>query len=104
MKQKTFFSIAAIIFILIVGFFSIQLLSSPEHECRAYFDFDCDSQAQVACEGSDYMYLLGGQWCLGSKCRGVFQIYCEDIDDPFNYIYNGNVTCDDYGNPDCGES
>ncbi len=104
MKQKTFFSIAAIVFILVVGFFSIQLLSRAEHSCTPYFDFDCDSQAQAACEGGDYLELAIGGWCLGSTCRGMFGIYCEDLDDPFNYIWNGNVTCDEYGNSECGES
>lgn len=101
MKQKTFFLSAFLVFILIVGYFTIQLHSRQDHYCRAYFDIDCDAEAQMICGGSDYIHILAGSWCVGSKCRGQWQIHCDMGDD---FSYRGNVECDDWESPDCSNN
>lgn len=46
MKRSTFFILAAMIIVLIAGYFTIQLTSEAEWYCWAQFELECDAYAQ----------------------------------------------------------
>lgn len=99
MKEKTFFILAAFVFVLMVGFFSIQLLSLQEDSCYVYFDFECDAYAQLLCGSHEYVHRYAGGVCEDEKCRGTYEIYCG-WDGPYSY-YTDDITCYDDFSPTC---
>jgi hypothetical protein len=98
MSRKLFYSIAAFIIIILAGIFSFKLLSMAQHDCEPYFNFECDAQGQLACEGeimSPYNVLSR---CVGGDCWGRWEFWC---DEGTEYVIEGPVTCIDYENPGC---
>jgi hypothetical protein len=99
MKQKTFFTLSAIIFILLVGFFSIKLASLPQKSCVAYFNYVCDAEAQLICGGDEYMKHHSGSTCDGEVCVGIYDIFCgwngpySPFTDTLTCYDNFNFTC-----------
>lgn len=102
MKEKTFFTLAAIVFVLMAGFFSFQLLSSQENSCYVYFDFECDAYAQLLCGGIEYSQQFKGGVCEDERCRGSFWIFCgwDGPDTPLTDI----ITCYDDFSPECANN
>ena len=77
MSYKSFFSIVALVLIVITEYFVGQLNSSQEITCWPNFDFKCDAYAQLACEGDEYLAQIKGSWCNGSTCRSCYEIWCD---------------------------
>ena len=69
MTQKTFFTIAAILMALLIGFFAIQIHSMGELECNAMFTWECDMNAQLYCLGPALPH-RSYSYCDGVDCIG----------------------------------
>ena len=91
MKQKTFFTIAATLFILLIGFFAFQVHSLPALECNAFFTWECELYAQVYCLGTP-IAVRAGSTCDEGVCIGTFKIYCDDGN---GFEFKGYMDCED---------
>jgi hypothetical protein len=101
MRKTTFFGITAIIVLLMVGYFALQLKSQPATWCRPFFDYECESYAQLTCaaQGGDYMdESLNGAICLGYSCYGYWAILCNSEARGF---YLDDIWCEDSFCDDC---
>ncbi len=96
MSQKKFFSIAAIIFISMIAFFTIQLISMQLETCRFELTWECDIEAQVGCEGGDYETKLMYSACIQEDCVGSFSLTCLDTGQREN-----NLNCKDEWHIEC---
>ncbi len=94
MNRKIFLPVVVTFLVIITGYFVVQVNSLPAYWCRPYFDFECDFQAQLACEGGEYFEVSFGAWCNGNTCRSGYVIWCEVGG---NWENNGAIYCDDPG-------
>jgi hypothetical protein len=100
MKKTTFFTITAVIVLLLGGYFVLRMNSMQAIWCRADFDFNCECYAQLTCasQGGDFMgEITGGGECIGNNCYGTFLIECSN-----QYgRYRETIECVDTFCPDC---
>ena len=97
MKQTTFFTISAIFILLMAGYFSIQLTALPAKWCLPEFDWECEANAQVACEGQFGSARYEFSTCMGYTCRAYWELFCDQ--GPYSQIEH--QWCDDDNNPYC---
>jgi hypothetical protein len=100
MTRKTFFSIVALVIILMTGFFYAKLSAMPANWCSPEFDFECDAKGQLACEGELIGSVLIASHCEGEHCDGYWMFVCDEgTDATFEYdhcIDDGNFSCGNY--------
>jgi hypothetical protein len=101
MQRTTFYLYLTIILVFIVGYFYIQLLSSPANSCIGEFTWMCDIEAQVMCEGAEYDANKIGAFCDGSTCTSTYEIWC-DVRENGLFEYEDYVVCFSPGDTGCG--
>ncbi len=104
MTRKTFFLYVTIVLMLLVAYFHIQLnqlQSSMANWCIGEFTWECDVNAQVWCEGGEYIHTKIGSSCNGTTCEAYYQIWCDSPGDG-GFIFESNIICYTPGDHNCG--
>ncbi len=78
MKQKTFYTIAAIIFIMMAVYFTMQMNGSAQNGCHYDFFVWCGFASIADCpHGVDFATIY---WscCDGYLCGAIWRVTCEN--------------------------
>ncbi len=78
MKKKPFFTIAAIIFLLMATYFTMQMRGSGSKTCSVSFEQLCYADAFGVCRGTPWGYYMIIGICDHTTCITVWKLYCED--------------------------
>ncbi len=83
MKKTTFFTIAAIIFLLMASTFTVQVKGLALKKCTP--TNNCDVLAEMSCHpGGDFIHsFLIYAACEAQLCVGTYSVTCEDSEDGF---------------------
>ncbi len=100
MKQKTFFTIAAIIFIIMAVYFTTQMSGSSQRQCSFDFYLYCLGDAFEDCPNGVSQASIYWSCCVGDgNCGAVWTITCED--EEYNPVYTA-CSCDGEDPAECG--
>ncbi len=97
MKKKPFFTIAAIIFLLMATYFTMQMRGSGNKTCRISLEGECDLNVNDICNGFPMGYSLIYGICDGEFCSTCWRVYCDDDYGIVTYY----VTCEPTRSSDC---
>ncbi len=99
MKRKTFYAIAGVILILMVGYFSYQVLSMAEVYCHASMTQECMQVMEECCNmyggGSNLGFWAYHSFCYAEVCWTDWKVICE------NYIGNFHLVCGNDNSSQC---
>ncbi len=100
MKQKTFFTIAALIFVMMAVYFTIQMQGSAQKQCSYDFGLYCMQEVFEECPYGIFHASIYWSCCLGSGvCGAVWTVYCES--DNWTPVIT-TCSCDGYDPSECG--
>ncbi len=99
--HKSFYTIIAVIVLIMVAFFTIKLSSLPQRYCSASYSVLCEMEAFMACRGGDVLsvYLIYSV-CDGRICDAAFEVICE-YPDAGGGFDSWDIYCSDYSAPEC---